>query len=313
MGARVPIVWYDIDPLTLQPVTDQLTSALSSEPCAVVVVHQFGIPVAIDGWRSVIASAGSVLIEDAAQGFGGTYEGRRLGASGDLGVLSFGRGKGVTGGRGGALVAGTAQGLALMATMTAPTTRNAGWRDVAAVAAQWALARPALFAVPARLPGLKLGQTVFKLPREPRLPSMASLAMLAHTWRTAELEADRRRSTALRLSTAVQRAPRLTTVGQGALGSSACLRLPLRAQQPEMRRAILETGRPLGVAWSYPQPLPALARSVGYGASAVGGTDGAALLASTLFTVPTHGKLTGDDVNRLERWIARIGGRESGG
>jgi hypothetical protein len=197
--------------------------------------------------------------------------------------------------------------------MTAPTTRNAGWRDVAAVAAQWALARPALFAVPARLPGLKLGQTVFKLPREPRLPSMASLAMLAHTWRTAELEADRRRSTALRLSTAVQRAPRLTTVGQGALGSSACLRLPLRAQQPEMRRAILETGRPLGVAWSYPQPLPALARSVGYGASAVGGTDGAALLASTLFTVPTHGKLTGDDVNRLERWIARIGGRESGG
>ena len=48
---------------------------------------------------------GLAVVEDAAQGLGATWRGRPLGSFGDVSVLSFGRGKGWTGGVGGALLA----------------------------------------------------------------------------------------------------------------------------------------------------------------------------------------------------------------
>ncbi len=95
------------------------------ESMAVVLVHQYGIPVDLDRARALCDAHGAVVIEDAAQGAGAWWRHRRLGARGDLGILSFGRGKGMTAGGGGALLAtGTAgQGTA----RRVPSACRPGW------------------------------------------------------------------------------------------------------------------------------------------------------------------------------------------
>src|SRR5207247_2360158 len=87
---------------------------------------------------------------------GGGRRGRPLGSLGVVSVLSFGRGKGWTGGRGGALLSrGGAGGNG--------GNGNGGggegglWREagvLALAAAQWAFARPAAYGIPASLPWL---------------------------------------------------------------------------------------------------------------------------------------------------------------
>ena len=80
-----------------------------------MVVHLYGVPADPEPVRAALAGAGAVLIEDAAQGAGASLRGRPLGGFGDLSVLSFGRGKGNTAGRGGALLAPWEPAAALLA------------------------------------------------------------------------------------------------------------------------------------------------------------------------------------------------------
>jgi hypothetical protein len=49
--------------------------------------------------KRLAAQAGAVVVEDAAQAAGGTLHNRPVGTQGSLAVLSFGRGKGLTGGK----------------------------------------------------------------------------------------------------------------------------------------------------------------------------------------------------------------------
>jgi hypothetical protein len=68
----------------------------------VVVASLYGFPVDWDAVAGVLAPYGAIAIEDAAQGDHAAWRGRPLGSVGPISVLSFGRGKGWTGGGGGA-------------------------------------------------------------------------------------------------------------------------------------------------------------------------------------------------------------------
>src|SRR5690606_21063576 len=101
-GVRVRL--YDVDPATLSPDLDSLAAAIARGVDSIVVAHLYGFPVNMRGVLKLAMAAGIPVIEDAAQGAGGTLDDRLLGSFGALSVLSFGRGKGTTGGNGGALL-----------------------------------------------------------------------------------------------------------------------------------------------------------------------------------------------------------------
>ena len=71
---------------------------------ALVVVHIFGHPVALDELAAVARKWNLVLIEDAAESLGSTYKGSPVGAVARLGALSFNGNKVVTSGAGGAIL-----------------------------------------------------------------------------------------------------------------------------------------------------------------------------------------------------------------
>ena len=130
-AADAPFVLYDLDPLTLQPDPVSLRRALERGADRIVVVHLYGVPVDLGPIEVLARTYGATIVEDAAQAVGATTQGKALGTRSPLTVLSVGRGKGVTGGRGGALLGHGAPARALIecarATL-APATRTKSGR-----------------------------------------------------------------------------------------------------------------------------------------------------------------------------------------
>lgn len=74
-------------------------------PKAVIVVDLYGLPARYDAILDICAQFGVPVVEDAAEALGSSYQGRRCGAFGDLGILSFNANKIITTSGGGVLLA----------------------------------------------------------------------------------------------------------------------------------------------------------------------------------------------------------------
>jgi dTDP-4-amino-4,6-dideoxygalactose transaminase len=303
-GARAPVVLYDLDPATLAPDLDSLARALGHGTRAVVLAHWYGLPADPDPVRAATTTAGAVLIEDAAQSAGATWQGRPAGSFGDLTVLSFGRGKGTTAGRGGALVARGPAGSAALARVRSDLGRAAeGRREYVPLVAQWLLGRPSVYVVPSVLPFLRLGETLYHTPTPVAEMSSVAARTLASTLRLGEREVGTRRANARRLLAA--RAAGLTWVRVPAGGEAGYLRLPFVATPASRAAAVTAEARALGIMPGYPHALCDLR---GFGkrvANKADGFPGARGLAERLITLPTHSLLRERDLLRLEAWLAR--------
>ncbi len=303
VGAAASVLLYDLEPATLGPDLRSLRRALEQGVRTIVVAHLYGLPVDYRAVEDLAADFGALVIEDAAQGGGATLGGCALGALGRLAVLSFGRGKGVTAGRGGALLLQGAPvidvaGLRaeLQAGRTAPT-------EPIAALAQWMLARPTLYALPASLPFLGLGETIYRPPRPARAMSPFALGVLGRTLGLAGLETDRRRAHARRLLAVLAGSADVTAVRGPADAEPGYLRLPVLVPESARGRFRSAGARRLGIMPGYPATLARLpdlrARMLEEGPS----HPGADHVVEALFTLPTHGQLSESDLRALEVWI----------
>jgi perosamine synthetase len=102
--AGMDIACYDLNPQTFEPDMESVHAMAGPETLAIIGQHLFGIPTHMEGLMSVAGRIGACLIEDAAQGFGGMLRGKQHGTYGNFGLFSFGRGKPLPLGTGGALV-----------------------------------------------------------------------------------------------------------------------------------------------------------------------------------------------------------------
>jgi dTDP-4-amino-4,6-dideoxygalactose transaminase len=207
VGANARVVLYDLDPATLGPDWPSLKRALAYRPAAVVVAHLYGVPVDVARVVGVAAAVDAVVIDDAAQGVGASIAGRPLGSLGSLGILSFGRGKGRTGGGGGALLANDERGADLLARVRGEVAApELGLRAAVVLKTQWLLGRPSLYWIPASLPFLGLGETPYRAPHPASSMAAASLGALATAWdeSTREIVHRREAAAAWRRSTMVQ-------------------------------------------------------------------------------------------------------------
>ena len=308
-GAGVSVFLYDIDPGTLGPDLAQVRSALRQGARVIVVAHLCGCPVDLAEINDLASAAGATVIEDAAQAAGASVNGHPAGSQASLSVLSFGRGKGLTGGSGGALLAIDEMGERIVERVRCHTLASGrrGWPELAAITAQWLFQRPSLYAIPAALPLLHLGETVYRAPRPLRAPAAVSCRVIAASWAAAQQEVDVRRRNAARLLAALRWQPAFDTVTTAPRARASYLRLPALAS-PLGRRAVTQAAaRRLGVMPGYPRALCDLEP---FAARCVNRSDafpGSRLLAERLFTFPTHGRLDSRDLERLEDWIRQWG------
>jgi perosamine synthetase len=297
-GVRVRL--YDVDPVTLSADLDSVSRVLAAGASAIVVSHLFGYPADVPAVAALAAAHGAAVIEDAAQGAWGSLLGTRLGAFGPLTVLSFGRGKGMTGGGGGALLS---IGERARETLTAAGTRVAAprgsFRTLAITTAQWALGRPTLYALPSAIPALHLGETIYHPAHGPRSITAASASLVrAALARAGDDLAVRRRHAEL-LGLAARNAGDLSAIRPIAGAEPGYLRFPVRLADTRTRNREQAS---LGIVHGYPHTLADLAE---LRASLAGEekVPGARELQRSIVTLPTHALLNEKDLTRLSRWM----------
>jgi perosamine synthetase len=101
---RATPVFVDVDAQSLNLDPSLVERAITSRTRAIIVVHTFGCPAELASILRIARRLGLFVIEDACEAIGAEYEGRKVGALGDVGVFAFYPNKQITTGEGGAVV-----------------------------------------------------------------------------------------------------------------------------------------------------------------------------------------------------------------
>ncbi|MEA3435260.1 MAG: DegT/DnrJ/EryC1/StrS family aminotransferase [Thermodesulfobacteriota bacterium] len=278
--AGLKIKVYDIDPQTLGPDPDSLRQSASSRTLAIVHQHLFGIPTSIDGLKKIAQHTGAHLIEDAAQGLDGKLNGRPLGTLGDFGFFSFGRGKPLPVGCGGALVGRDQNILSELE----PKITSRGFTQLTMAAATQVISWPDLYRIPEMLP-LGLGETIF----DPNF-EIASMPLLSQKL------AEKSMSTLYDLNTHRRH---LANIYKEAFDDEHIISDP-KGSTPVYTRFPLMAGpgsipkelKRLGVRRMYPKAIVDEKTIKPYLGNQQVSTLGAAQVAQNLITLPTHTGIT---------------------
>ena len=101
----IPILVDVDDTLTLAP--EAVEKAITPKTKVVMPVHMCGSMADLRALKAICEKHDLLLVEDACQAIGGSFEGKPLGSYGDLGCFSFDYVKTITCGEGGAVVTNT--------------------------------------------------------------------------------------------------------------------------------------------------------------------------------------------------------------
>jgi dTDP-4-amino-4,6-dideoxygalactose transaminase len=249
---------------------------------ALIVCNLLGIPEATVALRPLLRSAGVALVDDAAQTLGVRTPEGPVGGRGDVGLLSFGRGKPLCALGGGALAWAKPP-----AGFECPPPGRPRRNLALGRAAAYRLALdPRLFRWLAAIPALGIGETIYDPGFRRGAIDGVSLCLAAARLPRLESENRGRRSRAESLARRLRERTRfLPLVSQS--GASAYPRLGAIAPSARERDAVLAALAPLGAARLYPSSL---ARIQALQPHLVGSTEcpGADEFAARLLTLPTH-------------------------
>jgi perosamine synthetase len=267
---------YDLDPHTLAPDMNSLTQRASNSTLAIVLQHIFGIPTPVNDIRTMAEATGAILIEDAAQALGGSLDGSLLGTGGDFGLYSFGRGKPLPLGSGGALIGRKEK---LLQAIRIEQKASGFFQYLAGAAAQL-LSEPRLYWIAEALP-LGLGETVFDLEFD-----VASMERMTERLGEKSLES----LTGLNAHRA-----RIAGIYRESFSEELTVPLPLKAKPVYTRFPLLagpgpisEDLRSLGVRRMYPKAIADEKAIRPFLADQQTITPGASQIARSLITLPTH-------------------------
>lgn len=284
---------FDYDP-------EALSGRLGPDVLCVVAQHLYGVPADLAQLRRLLQGTGIVLIEDAAQAMGGQVNGRLMGTVGDLGLFSLGRGKVICTVKGGILITNNGEiGAALKKVSrdlaSYPARQKGELLLQAAVIA--AFLHPRFYWLPAGLPWLKLGETVFD-PTFPIYALSGIQAGLAHNWQHKLATFRRlRRAHAEVLLTELARLHVASPLPREAAGNGP--RLPIFLEDESTRQALLDASRRrgLGLARTYPDAVDGIPYF--HDAPWHGAFPQAHQLSRRTLTLPIHPLIAARDLQRL--------------
>jgi dTDP-4-amino-4,6-dideoxygalactose transaminase len=98
-AGAIPVIVDIDDSVTIDPAA--IEAAIGPRTRAVVAVHMWGAACDMDAIMEIARKRDLIVIEDACQGVGGGYKGKKFGAVGHIGAFSFNYYKNMTAGEGG--------------------------------------------------------------------------------------------------------------------------------------------------------------------------------------------------------------------
>ncbi len=303
------IVLCDVDPHTLDFNYADLQRQVDKETLCIVAPHLLGQAADILRVRAVAQAYGVTVVEDAAQAMGGRLNGRWLGTQGDVGFFSLGRGKNVTAGSGGVILTDSdrvASQLSAIYEAAPEASMKSQLANVLMIAAIRLAIHPSLYWVPAGLPFLGLGETIY----DPHfaIHKMDGLrAGLLGGWEKRLRVSNGERADHVlryldRLPASLQQLDPVRARGV------AYLRLPVLMPSEEMKAAVCALGKEkgLGIGALYPAPVSDIPELAGTFLPRQFG--GARVLADRLVTLPVHHYVETRDIERICRSLQAVSG-----
>jgi len=304
--ARLETRLCDISPWTLDFDMDQLHKLVGERTLAVIPVHLFGIPQAVQEIIALADEMGATVIEDAAQAMGARLHGRMAGAWGHFGLISLGPGKALSTGGGGAILTNDDERCEVLAQIWQRLPARSCAASIRALVQLGALTvafRPSIWWLVAKLGIDRAGGMESTWGFRVRGLSAAQAGVGQSLLRQLDAVSAARRSQAANLMAALNdaQAVRFLKVAEGA--EPVYVRLPLlisgRGRRDRLHAAL--RGQGIGAGKMYRQPLSAIFPEL-----AGSHYHGATVVAAELLTLPTHRFVTPGDVARITSIIHQL-------
>jgi dTDP-4-amino-4,6-dideoxygalactose transaminase len=308
-GLRPRVV--DIWPDTLDYAPGQLEKADFTRVLAVVATNLYGLPNDLPALSRLANQQGVFVIDDAAQSMGASVNGRPSGTCGDAGLFSFDRGKNVSAVEGGLIVTNSHDIAAAvereLAPLSSPRLAAAGL-DVLKALAYSALLRPWLYGIPARIPQLQLGKTVFSTDFPLERPSWPLMALASIMMNRLGEFTEARCANAKGLDDRLRALPFLLRPQAASHSQPVYLRYPVLMPDRGTRdAAVAHLNRAgIGATASYPLALgdvPALRSRIVVSDE---GITGGQFVAERILTLPTHPYVTSRDLDVAADALGRL-------
>ncbi len=126
-GGEPVFIDTEYDTWNMDPAALEQAFRMYPEVKAVVVAHLYGTPGKIDEIKKICDQHGAVIIEDAAESLGASYQGVQTGTFGTYGVISFNGNKIITGSSGGALLTNDKKAADKVRKWSTQARENAPW------------------------------------------------------------------------------------------------------------------------------------------------------------------------------------------
>jgi dTDP-4-amino-4,6-dideoxygalactose transaminase len=273
---------------------------------AIVPTHLFGFPSDVPRLRELIQDPGVTIVEDAAQAMGETAGGRKLGTLGDVNFFSLGRGKALSTVEGGVILTNRDDIADVLKRRVDNLADYGLWRltTLSVKAAGLMLfTHPSLFWIPRAMPFLRLGETLFDI-HFPILRMSSFQAGLSANWRERLQKIRDVRKANVRRWMGV-----LEDIGDRGSWlqrsqSLGLLRCPIRIQDPDHRKFLLEESadKGAGVSPVYPESINRLSELEGQ--ILMEAFPVAENCTRELVTLPTHEYLAQEDVIVIRRLLS---------
>lgn len=297
----------DIDPKTLDFDLDILERLADERTLAVIPVHNHGLACNMEAIRERVSGNGVYIIEDAAQAAGATIERQKLGLAGDLGILSFGRGKNFCALGGGAIVTNDDTLASIIGNLIQKLTKPSKSSEATLCLTGTALGillQPKRYAIPSALPFLHLGANVFDQGFKVSHLPLISAGVGRRTLAELDHENEIRIHNAFFYRNSLLSNPDLLIPSGPPEAYSVYLRFPVLFKRKEDRERILLllTKEKLGASRSYPTPLDQIP---GFRKSLIGECKipHARWVADRILTLPTHRYVREEDRARIVQLI----------
>lgn len=287
--AGLKIVPCDLDPRTFDFNHEHLVRLINPATLCVMPTHLFGIPADVDAVVRLRSREHFYIIEDAAQGMGVEHEQKFLGTRGDIGVFSLGRGKNITSGSGGLIITGSdeiAGCIKEQYSELSAATHFENMNDIVMAVLLVLFLHPLRYWIPANLPFLGLGKTVFYDDFPLKKLSYAKAGLLQRWRETLE---NQNRVRAARSAFYIRKG-----LGSNQSEGVPYLRFPVIVENPIKRNALVRASaeRGLGISLMYPAPVHRIDAIRHLFPEEY---PAASMIAECLVTLPTHSFVTEDD------------------
>lgn len=308
-GLKIRLV--DIDPASLDFDLEKMGNLSGNHVLAALGCNLFGV---LNDWDRLIQIGRAndyFLIDDGAQSFGAKYKGRASGSLGTAGFYSLGRGKALTTYNGGILVTNHEE-LATQLDRHLEELPSAGLVTEAIVFAKLMtysmFIRPRLYWIPASLPFLGLGETIYEEDFEMSKLSAVQTVAGAVIFESILYFHSMRAANAQELASMVLALGKFEVPGWNAANCPPYLRLPVLASDRATRDRAIRELREAGIVATqmYPSTLRQIPGIEPHLASAETEFPGAQQLVDRLFTLPTHPFLTDQDFDNIVACLSKI-------